>query len=72
MVPYRAMAGFFASAGVESIPWESVVKMRETISAFNYEVTALLYTLGSNSKLAKEVIFHPDWVRMIQDYTVRM
>ena len=70
MVPYRAMAGFFASAGLESIPWESTVKMRETISTFSYEVTALPYTLGATSKLAKEVTFHPDWIRMIQDYTV--
>lgn len=70
MVPYRAMAGFFASAGVESVPWDSVVKMRETISAFNEEVTPLPYMLGTGSKLAKEVSFHPDWVRMIQDYTV--
>ena len=70
MVPYRAMAGFFARAGLESIPWDSKVKMRETISTFSYEVTALPYTLGANSKLAKEVRFHPDWIRMIQDYTV--
>lgn len=70
MVPYRAMAGFFASAGLESVPWDSVVKMRETISSFSYEVTALPYTLGGNSKLSKEVVFHPDWIRMIQDYTV--
>ncbi len=70
MVPYRAMAGFFASAGVENIPWDSTVKMRETISEFNFEVTALPYTLGANSKLGKEVTFHPDWIRMIQDYTV--
>jgi len=70
MVPYRAMAGFFANAGVESVPWESVIKMKETISSFSYEVTALPYTVGTNSKLSKEVIFHPDWMRMIQDYTV--
>ena len=70
MVPYRAMAGFFSSAGLTSVPWDSVPKMRETISSFNYEVTALPYTLGANSKLAKEVVFHPDWIRMIQDYTV--
>lgn len=69
MVPYRAMAGFFASAGV-TVPWDSTVKMRETISSFSYEVTALPYILGENSKLSKEVRFHPDWIRMIQDYTV--
>ena len=69
MVPYRAMAGFFASAGV-TVSWDSTVKMRETISSFSYEVTSLPYTLGSGSRLNKEVSFHPDWVRMIQDYTV--
>ena len=69
MVPYRAMAGFFANAGV-TVPWDSVVKMKETISSFSYEVTVLPYTLGANSRLGKEVIFHPDWVRMIQDNTV--
>ena len=69
MVPYRAMAGFFSSAGV-TVPWESTVKMRETISSFSYEVTALPYTLGENSRLSKEVRFHPDWMRMIQDNTV--
>jgi len=69
MVPYRAMAGFFASAGM-TVPWDSTVKMRETMSSFSYEVTALPYTLGANSKLTKEVVFHPDWIRMIQDYTV--
>ena len=70
MVPYRAMAGFFASAGLDGVPWDSVVKMKETISSFSYEVTTLPYTLGSSSKLNKEVRFHPDWIRMIQDYTV--
>ena len=70
MVPYRAMAGFFASAGVDSIPWDSVTKMRETITTFSYDVTPLPYQLGSSSKLSKEVSFHPDWMRMIQDYTV--
>ena len=70
MVPYRAMAGFFASAGLDSVPWDSVVKMKETISSFSYEVTALPYTLGGSSRLSKEVRFHPDWIRMIRDYTV--
>lgn len=69
MVPYRAMAGFFASAGV-TVPWDSVVKMKETISSFSEEVTVLPYTLGDGSKLSREVRFHPDWVKMIQDYTV--
>ena len=70
MVPYRAMAGFFASSGMDDVPWNSTVKMAETISTFNNEISALPYTLGNTSKLAKEVRFHPDWIRMIQDYTV--
>ena len=70
MVPYRAMAGFFASAGMNSVPWDSVVKMRETISSFSYEVTPLPYTLGASPKLNREVTFSADWVRMIRDYTV--
>ncbi|QTE67658.1 HNH endonuclease [Clostridiales bacterium] len=69
MVPYRAMAGFFANAGI-IVPWDSVIRMKETISSFNEQVTALPYTLGDGSKLSKEVKFHPDWVKMIQDYTV--
>ena len=69
MVPYRALAGFFASAGITA-PWESVLRMKETISSFNESVTALPYILGATSKLGKEVKFHPDWVRMIQDNTV--
>ena len=70
MVPYRAMAGFFASAGLDSVPWDSVVKMRETISSFSYEVTTLPYVFGEGSKLNQVVLFHPAWIRMIQDYTV--
>ncbi len=69
MVPYRAMAGFFANAGI-TVPWDSVIRMKETISSFNEHVAALPYTLGDSSKLSKEVKFHPDWVKMIQDYTV--
>ena len=70
MVPDRAMAGFFASSGMDNVPWNSTLKMAETISTFNSEISALPYTLGSTSKLAKEVWFHPDWIRMIQDHTV--
>ena len=70
MVPYRAMAGFFASSGMDNVPWNSTLKMAQTISTFNDEVMSLPYTIGNASKLAREVRFHPDWVRMIQDHTV--
>ena len=70
MVPYRALAGFFVNAGESMISWESIRRMTAYIEAFNREKTALPYTLGGSSKLSKEVRFHPDWIRMIQDNTV--
>ena len=66
MVPYRAMAGFFASAGV-TVPWDSTVKMRETISAFSYEVTALPYTLGGSSRLNKEGWIQYEKIKWLQN-----
>ena len=69
MVPYRALAGFFANAG-EIVNWESVKRLTTYIEMFNRDITSLPYTLGSGSRLTKEVYFHPDWIRMIQDNTV--
>ena len=69
MVPYRALAGFFASAG-ETVDWASVRRLTAYIESFDRNITPLPYTLGTGSKLAKEVHFHPDWIRMIQDNTV--
>ena len=69
MVPYRALAGFFANAG-ERVDWDSVHRLTAYIDAFSREKTALPYTLGTGSRLNREVRFHPDWVRMIQDNTV--
>ena len=70
MVPYRALAGFFVNAGDTAVSWESVRRMTAYIDAFNREKTTLPYTFGTSSKLSKEVRFHPDWIRMIQDNTV--
>ncbi len=69
MVPYRALAGFFANAG-EIVNWDSIRRITAYIEAFNKDVTRLPYTLGTRSKLAKEVRFHPEWMKMIQDNTV--
>ena len=60
IVPYRALAGFFVNAGDTGLSWESVRRMTAYIEAFNRERTALPYTLGQSSKLAREVRFHPD------------
>lgn len=70
MVPYRALAGFFANAGTEAPYWESTRRMTAYIETFNREREILPYTLGPSSRLEKEVWFHPDWIRMIQDNTV--
>jgi hypothetical protein len=69
MVPYRALAGFFANAG-EIVNWDSVRRLTAYIEAFDRNHTALPYTFGTSSKLKKEVHFHPAWIRMIQDNTV--
>ena len=69
MVPYRALAGFFANAG-EIVPWDSIRRMTAYIERFNSEFTVLPYTFGASRKLDKEVRFHPEWMRMIQDHTV--
>ena len=71
MVPYRALAGFFANAG-EIVNWDSIRRLTTYIEEFNTNIIALPYTLGTSSKLAKEVRFHPDWIRMIQDNTVQV
>ncbi len=69
MVPYRALAGFFANAG-ETVNWESVRRLTAYVRIFNQDRTSLPYIFGESSRLKKEVIFHPDWFRMIQDNTV--
>ena len=69
MVPYRALAGFFANAG-ENVDWGSVKRLTAYIEAFDRERIALPYTFGTSSRLKKEVIFHPSWIQMIQDNTV--
>lgn len=71
MVPYRALAGFFTSTGL-TVPWDSVRKMTTVIESFNAQVTALPYTLGTSPRLRKEVHFHPDWIKMIQDQAVQI
>ena len=69
MVPYRALAGFFANAG-EIVNWDSVRRLTAYVEAFDRNHTALPYTFGTSSKLKKEIRFHPAWIRMIQDNTV--
>lgn len=67
-VPYRALAGFFRRTSLP-INWKSSAFLVEYIQTLDSEIT-LPYTLGSSSKLNREVYFHPDWIEMIQDNTV--
>ena len=69
MVPYRALAGFFDRAE-EPADWGSVRRMTEYIERINEHVVILPYTLGTGSKLKKEIYFQPSWTKMIQDNTV--
>ena len=69
MVPYRALAGFFDRAE-EPADWGSVRRMTEYIERINEHVVILPYTLGTGSKLKKEIYFQPSWIKMIQDNTV--
>ena len=69
MVPYRALAGFFAKSG-DVVDWGSTVRMTNYIKQFSEEKILLPYTFGESSKLKKQVYFAPEWVKMIQDNTV--
>ena len=42
----------------------------EYIRRINQTVVVLPYTLGESSRLKKEVYFHPEWIKMIQNNTV--
>lgn len=70
MVPYRALAGFFANAGEKKVDWGSTRRLTAYIRLFNQSRTILPYTLGESSGLSKEVYFNLQWVHMIQDNTV--
>lgn len=69
MVPYRALAGFFAKSG-DIVDWGSTVRMTKYIKQFSEEKILLPYTFGERSKLKKQVYFTPEWIKMIQDNTV--
>lgn len=68
MVPYRALAAFFNRTG-KRIFWSKKTWLIEYASRINQTIL-LPYTLGTSSKLKKEIHFHPAWVEMIQDNTM--
>lgn len=71
MVPYRALAGFFSKKDA-TIDWRSTRCLVEYICRFDKTVTTLPYTLGTSSKLKREVYFNSQWMAMIQDNTVNI
>ncbi len=68
MVPYRALAGFFDKCE-ERADWNSTRRLVAYIQRVN-RITLLPYTLGTSSKLKKEVYFDDCWMKMIQDNAV--
>ncbi len=68
MVPYRALSGFFDKCN-ERADWGSTQRMVSYIERVN-QISLLPYTLGTGSKLKKEVYFNEAWIKMIQDNTV--
>ncbi len=68
MVPYRALSGFFDKCN-ERADWSSTQRMVSYIERVN-QISLLPYTLGTGSKLKKEVYFNESWIKMIQDNTV--
>ena len=71
MVPYRALAGFFAKSNIAA-DWNSVRRMTEYVREIDSTLIRLPYTFGNSSKLKKEVYFNEEWMRMIQDNTVNI
>ncbi len=69
MVPYRALAGFFAKDD-SSVDWGSNKRLTAYIREFDKKINLLPYTLGDSNKLKKEIIFNPIWMEMIQVNTV--
>ena len=69
MVPYRALAGFFLKDD-SAVDWGSVRRLTAYIEKINRDVVLLPYTLGTSSKLKKEIYFQPAWIEMIQDNAV--
>ena len=69
MVPYRALASFFARSG-DVVDWGSTVRMTAYIKQFSEHKILLPYTFGERSKLKKQVYFNQEWINMIQDNTV--
>ena len=69
MVPYRALAGFFARSDTRA-NWDSVKLLVAYIQEFDRTHAKLPYILGTSSGLEREVVFNHDWMRMIQDNSV--
>ncbi len=71
MVPYRALAGFFASAGWK-VNLDSIGEVCAASANFSQNVTVLPYEFGKSRSIDREIRFHPKWMHMIQDYTVEI
>ena len=71
MVPYRALSGFFDKHDFK-VNWEKRTQLIEYIKYFNSSIVKLPYVFGEGAALNRQVIFNPDWIRMINDNTVEI
>lgn len=71
MVPYRALSGFFDKHDFK-VNWEKRTQLIEYIKYFNSSIVKLPYVFGEGTALNRQVIFNPDWIRMINDNTVEI
>ena len=71
MVPYRALSGFFDKHDFK-VNWEKRTQLIEYIKFFNSSIVKLPYVFGEGTALNRQVIFNPDWIRMINDNTVEI
>lgn len=69
MVPYYALSGFFDHAD-EAAPYGNKTRMVSYIQKIHNSSIRLPYTLDGQSGLNRQVIFDPEWKKMIQENTV--
>lgn len=68
-VPYYALSGFFTKEDNVFDPF-NISRITAYIEKYNREIQVLPYILGESYGLKREVVFHPVWMKMIQDHTV--
>lgn len=69
-VPYKALSGFANRVGEKVDLNSSAGRMMIYYNKLSRESITLPYTFGEEQGLDRQVVFHKDWIKMIQDNTV--